>query len=51
MKKAKRSRPITASEMGKRRMAKLTPQERSELGRKAVTTRWDRVRAARDDAA
>lgn len=32
---------------GKARMAGLTPQERQELGRKAVEARWERYRKAK----
>lgn len=47
--KVKQKRSITAREMGRRsakaRMIKLTPEQRSEIARYAITTRWDRVRA------
>lgn len=33
-------KPNPARELGKRRIAKLTPEQRSELGRKAANARW-----------
>ena len=35
---------LGGSKGGKMRAARLTPEERSEIARKAVTVRWDKAR-------
>ena len=53
MAKAKNPHAVALGKMGgskggKNRAAKLTPQQRSDIARKAVMARWDRVRKLRD---
>lgn len=33
-------KPNPARELGRKRMAKLTPEQRSELGKRAALARW-----------
>lgn len=35
---------------GKARAEKLTPEERSEIARKAANTRWEKYRRAREES-
>jgi hypothetical protein len=44
---AKRKKNPHAQAMVKARNRKLTPERRSEIARKAVKARWDRVKAAK----
>ena len=50
----RKKRSITAREMGRRsakaRMIKLTPEQRQDIARRAVQTRWSRVRAEKEAA-
>jgi hypothetical protein len=50
----KTKKPMTASEMGKKggraRVAKMTPEERSEQMRKLVKRRWRLAKAKKKEA-
>ena len=54
MSKAKNPHAVALGKMGgskggKIRAAKLTAQQRSDIARKAVLARWDRVKKLRDE--